>query len=357
MTTTTSFDIRLPVIEIKDEVELVYYYTQNINQAGFNSDISSIVNFYVSLKSRPLVILSGPKDSPKEILIQCLARLLFGQDCYQCQTLAGHPWWAEETTNTPFFVQIQNSFNSQKIYYLLKEALQPKNVERVFLTSLVHLSPAELNRFFTEVAYQVQHQEIVRFGNMHLPEPVPFPPNLFLVGTMDVLRFNEWSQDLLSGATIIQWTEQYQSLSACPLSNDNVLYSGEKIFLNSCFRNINAAYGHLHKVLGPRQQAPFEPLFDIKSLIERHYVMLPPRVTSDVILYMANAWSIDGDGLFESCSSRNFEIALAYAIAQLLLPWIMLDDRKSTALFKALSEYCFARFPISYQQVLRLIEC
>ena len=334
-------------------MDLLTRFIHTVRQTGIGANKNEITNFYVSLKTRPLIILSGSLESQKEVLIQCLARLLFGKDCVQCQMLTGHPWWAEKTGNSPFFVQIHTSFNSQKIYYLLEEASQPENAQRLFLASLTHISSAELLSFFADVGYQIQHDEIVRFGDMHLPEPMPFPPNLSLIGTMDGRQFEGWSQDLLAGATVIHWEDQIQGKIACPIS-ENTLYSGEKVFLRSCIRDISAAFRYLQSISGWQQRSPFKDLFEVKSIIEQHGMVLPPRIINDVILYMANTWSLRGEGLFDTNPSVNFAIALDYAIAQMLLPWTAFDSRDPIALFQALESHCSIHFPVSYQQTRRL---
>ncbi len=340
-----------PVIEIEDEVELLSKYSSSILQAGISLKKSEVVNFYVALKSRPLVILAGPENSKKEILIQCLTRLLFGKDCYQCQMLTGHPRWAEKTGNSPLFVQFHTRFNSEKIFSLLEEALEPENSQRVFLASLIQISPAELLSFFASLGFQAQYHEVIRFGDIHLFTPLPFPQNLFLVGTMDVFPFDGWSLDLLSGATVIQLGEQNANGPSCPISTDT-LWSGEKIFLASCFRGVEPAYRHLHNVLG-RQRTPLEPLIEIKSLIEKHQVKIPTQVTNDIMIYLANAWSIDGTGLFDRSILRNLEQALDYAIAQLLLPWLILNKRDMNMPIEVLYRYFDTRFPACTEQVRR----
>lgn len=343
---------RLIVTEI-DEVGLVNKFTQSVLQSGIRTDRSSIINFYVSLKSRPLIVLSGPDEGQKDILIRYLARFLVGQDSYQFQPMIGHPWWAQGGNSQSFLTQLHTRYNSEKILDTLEEATQPGNRQHVFLASMNQISKAELLSFFAEMAFQTQHMELIRFGDIHLPTPVPFPPNMFLIGTIDDPHFDGWSQDLLSGVTVINWEEKNPTM---PISLDpnHLLEAGESIFLKSCYRDLSVAYSHLQKVLGNLQHAPLAPLFEIKAIAERHYVMLPSQITNDVILYLANAWSIYDDGLFNSATSWNLEIALDYAIAQLLLPWIVLDHRKSIALFETLKEYCLARFPISHEQIFCL---
>lgn len=344
---------RQSLTEIKDEANLVENLTRSILQSGILTDRSSIINVYVSLKSRPLIILSGPDKGQKDILIRHLARFLIGEDSFQFQPMIGHPWWADRGYSQSFLTQLHTRYNSEKILDTLEEAAQPGNRQHVFLASMNQISKAELLSFFADMAFQIQHKELIRFGDIHLPAPVPFPPNMFLIGTIDDTHFDGWSQDILSGVTVIHCAGKSPTMSISPDLNESQ-EAGESIFLKSCFRDLSSAYSHLLNVLGNLYHTPLAPLFEIKAITERHDVVLPPHITNDVILYLANAWSIEGDGLFNPATSRNLEIALDYAIAQLLLPWIVLDHQESIALFEALKEYFLPRFPISYEQILCL---
>jgi hypothetical protein len=67
------------------------------------------------------------------------------------------------------------------------------------------ISPAEVIEFFSAVAFQLWHGQIMRLPAMHLTEPVPYPSNLFLIGTMDRARFDWYEDDLLTRTTVIQW--------------------------------------------------------------------------------------------------------------------------------------------------------
>lgn len=95
------------------------------------------------------------------------------------------------------------------------EAIQPENSQRVFIACFTRISPAELLSFLTEVAFQLQHGQLIRFGDAHFSEPITFQNNLSLVGTMDTPSFDWWDSDLLLHTTVIQWPQM--SVPSCPL--------------------------------------------------------------------------------------------------------------------------------------------
>jgi hypothetical protein len=195
-----------PAAPARDEEQIVARLHQAVAEAGVRADPEEVVNFYVALKSKPLAILMGPPGSGKVALVQSLAQVLVGDDPLRYQPMVGHARWASGSSNVTLFTEAQSRFNDDKLLALVEDALRPENiVSRVFIACLTHISPAELIDLFAEVALQLRRGELSRLPSIHLPEPLPFPPNVFLVGTLDATRW-KWSHtDLLSKATIIQW--------------------------------------------------------------------------------------------------------------------------------------------------------
>ena len=326
------------------ERDTVACLIRTAGEAGVRADPISIVNFYVALKSKPLAILTGPAQHGKIALVQSLAQVLTGGDPLQCQMMVGHAWWAEHSGDVALFTEAQTRLNTDKIFALIEEALQPENVSRVFIAYLTRISPAELTDSFSEVASQLRHGQIMRLSSIHLTEPIPYPPNLFLIGTMDTARFDTWSDsDLLSGTTIIQWSA-VEAGPAPHRSQTAAIPGGESEFLRSCIRSEQAAYLKLQRILGWRSQAIW-PLLQIGDLLKKHAVQLPGAVMGEAMVYLANAWSKEGDSLFDQAPSRNLAIALDLVMTQTLLPRVCGVIRNSAALRRQLRGALNGQFP------------
>jgi hypothetical protein len=216
-----------------NEQEIVDRLISTAVESGIQSDPSAIVNFYVALKSKPMAILSGPMSSGKVALVENLMLILAG-GTIQCQKMEGHAWWAGESGNVGFCTDTQTRFNTTKILCLAEEALQPENANRVFMACLTRISPAELNGFFSKVAFQIQHERLMRLPYAHLTEPLPYPPNLFLIGTMDTDSFDWSNADLLSVATIIDWRDPVEE---SPYSEAAPVLEVVSCIPASCIRN------------------------------------------------------------------------------------------------------------------------
>jgi hypothetical protein len=228
----------------------------------------------------------------------------------------GHAWYAGGSPVNTVLVDMHSRLITEKLLFVIEEALLPENARHIFVIGLTHISPAELLSFFTEVAYQIQHGQITHIGNAHLTEPVPFPPNLLLIGTMDTMDFDWWDEDLISGTTVIDWRGNTTCLQPMVVSE---LSDPGCEFLHSNLRNNRKAYEKLLSVVASIRQ-PLQIIMLIRNILQGHRLEFFPALQDEVILYLANAWSQQGNGLFNPSSSNNLTIASDLALKQLVLP-------------------------------------
>ena len=321
-------------------------------ESGTDADRITIVNLYVALKSKPLVILVGQRATGKIALVEGLARALTGGNPIQYQKMIGHAWWAERSENLAFFTQVQTRFNTWKIFALIEEANLPENRNQAHIACLTRISPAEVIGYFSQVAFQLRHSQIMRLPGVHLSSPIPYPRNLFMIGTMDTVQFDWFDEDLLSQTTIIHWPDV--ELAFSPGSSlTPTIPGGETGFLSSCIRNERAARLKLQRLSGWQAQA-MRPLREVESLMMKHGVQLPGSVMAEVNIYLANAWSREGHDLFASSPAHNEDIALDLAISQAVLPRGWETIRRSATLRKGLREVLSNRCPYSQAFLDRL---
>jgi hypothetical protein len=297
------------------EAVLIASLHEAMIENGVSVGQAEIANFYVALKSKPLAILAGPAQSGKNALVQSLAQSLVDRESLRVQMFTGHPWWAERSDGIASHTELHARFSTEKMLSIIEEAGQPENTHQVFIACITRISPAELLSFFTEAAFQLQNGQIMRLGDTHLSEPILFPSNLRIIGTMDTLSFDWWDSDLLLSTTVIQWPRA--SVLPDPVFNRGVLLD-EHEFLQSCILGRDAAYRKVFPVL-KRQRQPLYPLLQVEAILKRHISSLHLAI-DEVMIYLANSWSRSGNGLFHPSPDRNLAIALDLAIAQILLP-------------------------------------
>jgi|SRR3990172_1687324 len=331
-----------PLIQPDHETEFVTCLLESAHRTGICVDETAFINFYVALKSKPMVILTGPERSGKIAAVQCLANILLG-DCARCQMMMGHPWTFAKSEHLALFTEVHTRYNTEKLLWQIEEAWRPENARKVFIACLTHISPAELLSFFTEVAFQLRHGQLMRLGDVHFSEPIPFPPNLFLIGTMDTPNFNWWDRDLLSKTTVVQWPTA--GTLPCPYQN-GVVPAWEGEFLRSRVRQKQAVYHKVHSVL-KRHPQPLMPLIQVEALLREHAIPNLHWLMDEVMLYLANSWSRLDNGLFDPSDPRNLTIALDLAISQILLPGTADMLRRLGILREQLHNLLAGQFPRS----------
>src|SRR5579859_2425214 len=270
-------------------------------EAGLAADPGAIIHVYVALNSRPLLLLSGPSQCGKIALVECLARALTGGNARQCQFMPGHAWWAGQTGNVGLFTEAQTRLNASKILALIEEAWLPENTSRVFMACLNRISPAELEGFFAGTAFQLQRGELMRLPTAHFTEPVPFPRNLILIGTMDAGAILDISR--LPGTNVVHWKgslcEPAERAGLSPAES-----SLERTFLESRIRSVKAARARLGRLLDPLSPM-LARVCRVEAALRRHGVSALAAARNEMLLYLANAWDCPGMGLFDPRPAAN----------------------------------------------------
>lgn len=327
------------------EITLVNQLVEAVNEDGCNGGRIAAINFYAALKAKPVAILTGSANSGKLAFVECFARFLMRDASHQCKTMIGHPYWASGSQNVALFTQLQTRFNTEMLLSLIEEAWQPENSDRLFVACMSRISPAEVENYFSLVAYQLEHGELMCLPYAHFSEPIPFPPNLLVVGTLDVTQFGWWDGQLLSHTSVLSWPQGREKANSQPATVPD-LSNGEGLFLRSSIRTVGKARRKLARILGWRLEG-LQPLSRAAAIFEKHTGQFPKLAIDEALIYLANCWSEQGHGLFDLLASRNLAIALDLVMAQSLLPRVQKKVHRSVHLRRELQELLDSRFPQS----------
>jgi Cu+-exporting ATPase len=338
----------LPLITPDPELAMVLGIVSSFQEADSTVDPVDIINLYISLKSKPLAVLVGPGNQGKLAAIRILSDQVIGRSA-QVQMMVGHPFWASKSTNVALFTEAQTRFNTEKVLSLIEEAWEPKNTSRLYLGCLARISFAELESFFTSAAFQLGHGELMALPYAHFNEPVPFPPNLLLVGTMDTYPTNWFRSALLTQASIIYWSNSHP-LQADFLKPTAVPVRRQAEFLRRRVRKFRPARLKLSRIIG-WDLPGLEPVKEILRLLDDHSVFLPAHVAEDIVIYLANAWSRDDVGLFSVSNKENLDTALDFAVTQSLLPHVFLTEAGQYSSWDALIGVLQEHFPRAHALV------
>jgi len=298
------------------ESYLIQRVVDRVTVGDSHADRTAIVNLLVTLKSKRMVFIVDDTQNHGATLIRALTRTLFGDNHLQCQILTGHPWWVGVPGANNVLNTFHTRFVTDKILAILEEASQPENSGQMYFACLSQISPAELSSYFIDVAYQLSRGEIMRIGDVHFSKPMRYPSNMWLLGTMDESQMSPINEKQISEAMVVHGQPVKTKSHSLQFGND---WKGfQTIFLRSCIRNRQTAYHKLQSILS-EHGTTFAPLLNVLQSLKNNGVSLPSSILDQCVIYLANAFSIRGQGLFDPITCRNLEIASDLAIQQVLL--------------------------------------
>ena len=314
-----------------------------VRAAGLEVERPAVISLYVGLKSKPLTLLVGPQHAGKIAMLRCLGQVLTGGDTLRAQFMPGHAWWAGQTGKVALYTNAQTRLNTFKLLALLEEAHMPENREQVRVACLTRISPAELLTFFSDTAFQLRHGELMRLCAAHFTEPVPYPRNLLLAGTLDAVFAHGLDADTLSMTNVIEWPwRALMRTHDTPLPASGRDYGRE--FLASMVRTEAGARLKLGRVLH-QSLAALWPLACLEDALQQHAGALLASLRSELLVYLANAFSRTGQGLFDQRPLANVEMALDWAVATIVLPRVCGPLERTPAFGLALHQVCAGRWP------------
>lgn len=314
--------------------------------AGIPIHSDAITNVFVCLKSKPLALLVGSAAEPKEAFVEILAAEIAGWSASRVQTMTGHAWWASRSGEIARFTHAQAVLNEQKIAALMDEAIRPGNGGEILIACLLRISPAELAGCFSVLAGLAE-------GRMAKPPPGGYhwpgrgyPPNLRVIGTLGARRFFGYDPALLAQTAVI--TDIFSQLPN-PSSPPTVTGNGRGAGLGKPVRDENSAYRRLQQIPGWKTEW-LKPALETAGALIKSGADLPSRqITSEILIYLANAWSRTGNGLFAQEDARNFKIALDQAMSQSILPRVWDRLRELPSMSRKVSELLTDQYPRSFQ--------
>ena len=233
---------------IKEKVDAIKAY---IAARGFNYEGDLIENFYLSLKSKPFVILAGTSGTGKTRLVKLFAEAIGAQmklvpvrpDWSDSSDLFGHTdlsrnfhpgaiidfiKQAEWNKDTPHFLCL-DEMNLARVEYYLSDFLSIIETRDRKANGAIETDPLVDDSFFQS------HDAKKKYGRVYLPD------NLYIIGTvnMDETTF-PFSKKVLDRANTIEFSfvnlmaRAAAGSPAAPQKLDNAFLKTDYLYLQDC---------------------------------------------------------------------------------------------------------------------------
>jgi hypothetical protein len=284
-----------------------------------------VIEYYVSLKTNPFVILAGPEGSGKNAFVQQFAEALVGPESLQFACIPGVAHWAERTGEHQYFNQLHERFGSWRFLELLQDAAAPANEGKLYLACFSRLRPDELEYYFNDLLQVLPNGEKrLRLPGIP-PEEYPIvPPNLLMTATIDAERWEyRLSDDVLRHAGLIAFRSNpvYASASIqAPALRRTPPVGYQRFWLRAALRCVADPPAHLARALGPDEIRQLRCSPDLEHLLRRAGIDLSIQPYEALTAYVANSFDESGRGLFEPYDQRrNAQLALDAQVVQRVL--------------------------------------
>lgn len=279
-----------------------------------------LVELYVALKSKPMAILCGPAGAGKLAAARTLAARLAGLGEACLQEMVGHAWWAGRSGDGALFAEAQQRFNRDKFLAMVEAAVARPSIVHIALLSRV--SPAEWI-YLAGLAAEFRRGSACDLASQQRRLRPIVPRNVLLIATADRPAPSPWDSGLLRSSSILPWPSPAVSRT---LSQTVVHPPSDEgtPFLHAMRRSPRAALRRLRRLPGWEDER-LKPLMALIRAMQIDGVSSANCVANEAIIYLANAWTWGGSGLFARSFDENFREAMRLAVILSARP--RLEDR------------------------------
>lgn len=305
----------------KAVIEFIHNY---ITAEGYEYSKDIIKNLYLSLKTKPFVILYGISGTGKSKLVELFAKALgASREDETYNLIPVRPDWSD-ASELIGYRNIEGKFQPGILTNIIKKAAAHKEIP--YFVCLDEMNLARVEYYFSDILSiietrnnengEIKTDKLIRrelfagdteavksFEDLYIPE------NLYIIGTvnMDETTF-PFSKKVLDRANTIEFNEvnldydfDREKVQIQPKFYPNKLILSEYIKISQCSEKKDTA----KKAIGE--------LIEINSILEQCEMQFAYRVRDEIVFYVIYAVS---EGIMD------FHEALDYSIKQKILPRI-----------------------------------
>lgn len=317
------------------DLDLIDHISSYIQSKGFYYNKTDIINLFLSLKTKPFIILSGISGTGKTKVVQWFAESLGAtEENGQFTLIPVRPDWSD-SSDLLGYVDIQGEFQERPLIKVLEES--EKHPERPYFVVLDEMNLARVEYYFSDFLSVIESRKWADgkiVTSAVLPESVVgkrviIPANVYVVGTVNMDETTHpLSKKVLDRANTIEFNEvkldffefltDLEDVEAKNVSNK--FLTAEFLHLKDCFKS--------HKDLVKQVT---NVLIEINGILDNIGAQVGYRVRDEICFYMAYN---------EEAKLLPFDEALDYQIYQKILPRLAGSDGRTEEALKRLYLLC-----------------
>lgn len=284
-----------PVI---DKIKSIKAY---IRQKGFQFPDHLIENYYLSLKSKPFVILAGISGTGKTKLVQLFAEAVGAtRENKQYTLIPVRPDWSDPS-DLIGYKELTGFFHAGPITEVLVEASKPENRDKPYFICLDEMNLARVEHYFSDLLSIMETQDwnagrivtnpilskksMEKSTDQEMYGDLSIPENLFIVGTVNIDETTyPFSKKVLDRANTIEFN--YINLNLFPEVEESLSSGGLGVIVNEFLRSdylwLSDAYMNHQALI----QKVTKKIIGINDILEEIHSHVGFRVRDAICFYM-----------------------------------------------------------------------
>ncbi len=200
----------------KTQEEVINHIYNYITNQGYEYDKELISNLYLSLKTKPFVILAGISGTGKSKIVRLFAESLGATvENNQFNMISVRPDW-NDSTELIGYKNLESKFIKGKLTQIIEEASQ--NLDKPYFVCLDEMNLARVEYYLSDYLSVIESRrkvddkivtdKLIYDSEIDEEETLSLPENLYIVGTvnMDDTTF-QFSRKVLDRANTIEFSE------------------------------------------------------------------------------------------------------------------------------------------------------
>lgn len=315
-------------ITYRDLVTQIHNFIKN---KGFLYTKEEVINLFLSLKTKPFVILSGISGTGKTKMVQWFAESVgANEDNGQFTLIPVRPDW-NDSSDLLGYIDIKGEFKEGPLTKVVKRA--EENPELPYFLLLDEMNLARVEHYFSDILSIMESRKWVEgkvlSSNLLTKEiageDLKLPNNLYIIGTVNMDETTHpFSKKVLDRANTIEFNRVdlgnleflQEREEAEPIDVHNEKFASKYLHLKDVFQN--------YKEIVERATNELVKINEILKIMNAH---VGYRVRDEICFYLA--YNDEGNLL-------TFEQALDHCILQKILPRITGSDVRVEKLLKEL---------------------
>ncbi|MEW4288383.1 MrcB family domain-containing protein [Rossellomorea marisflavi] len=325
-------------VDSLNEIDLIKHIHSYISAKGYYYERREIINLYLSLKTKPFVILSGISGTGKTKIVQLLAESLGATaENGQLALIPVRPDWSDGS-DLIGYRDIKGDFQEGPLTKVLKEANRPENRNKPYFLLLDEMNLARVEYYFSDVLSVMESRdrkngEMVSAPVVEVKEEdggkLLLRDNFYIIGTVNMDETTHpFSPKVLDRANTIEYNDVVLDHFGF-LANDSIVepVSIDNKQVAGRFLNLKDAFSDHEDLV----RKVTELLVEVNAALEPIKAHFGYRVRDEVCFYMI--YNDEGELL-------EFNEAFDFQLLQKVLPRLTGNDPKTEKALKALFRFC-----------------